>query len=262
MKKHTKQIAGLVCGLGLLLGAGVGSMTVSATTVDDVIAHAYAVGMPESEIQHYINLGSGGTYSSEACDMAIAKLDEMAHQWDNAVKDVIDQGTTTAGGDSTTQTTTTAAGNAAGAQTTTKAPTEQEFINMSLDEKVNYVNSLPSDQRTKFIDNMSNDVRNSFLKQMDTSKQLEIVSSMLDVGDAFGLNYSVDSISDGALAISARDADGNLVSVSTFGDTVEATGIPYTVPVLVGGGAILLAAAGLGVVLASFLSRSKADPSR
>lgn len=246
MKKQIKRMSGLICGLGLLLGAGTGSMTVSATTVDDVIAHAYAVGMPESEIQHYINLYSDGTYTSEQCDMAIAKLDQMAYQWDSAIKDVIDDGTTAAGGNSSAQTTTAAA---AGAQTTTKAPTEQEFISMSLEEKVNYVNSLPSDQRTEFIDNMSNDVRNSFLKQMDTSKQLEIVSSMLDVGDAFGLNYSVDSISDGALAISARDADGNLVSVSTFGDTVEATGIPYTVPILAGGGAILLAIAGLGVIL-------------
>ena len=39
------------------------------------------------------------------------------------------------------------------------------------------------------------------------------------------------------------------MGVSTFGDTVEATGIPYTVPVLVGGSAIALAAAGLGVLL-------------
>ncbi|WP_298481717.1 hypothetical protein [uncultured Ruminococcus sp.] len=249
MKKHTKQIAGLVCSLGLLLAAGVGSMTASATTVGDVIAHAYAVGLPESQIQACINQYGGGTYTSEQCDQAIAALDQWAAERNNAVDDVINEGTTTAAGDSAAQTTTTAAGNAAGAQTTTKAPTEQEFINMSLDEKVNYVNSLPADKRTEFMDNMSNDVRNSFLKQMDTSKQLEVVSSMLDVGDAFGLSYSVDSISDGALAISARDADGNLVSVSTFGDTVEATGIPYTVPVLVGGGAILLAAAGLGVVL-------------
>lgn len=249
MKKHTKRIAGLVCGLGLLLAAGVGSMTASATTVGDVIAHAYAVGLPESQIQACINQYSGGTYTSEQCDQAIAALDQWAAQRNNAVDDVLNEGTTTTAGDSAAQTTTTAAGNAAGAQTTTKAPTEQEFINMSLDEKVNYVNSLPADKRTEFMDNMSNDVRNSFLKQMDTSKQLEVVSSMLDVGDAFGLSYSVDSISDGALAISARDADGNLVSVSTFGDTVEATGIPYTVPVLVGGGAILLAAAGLGVVL-------------
>ena len=54
---------------------------------------------------------------------------------------------------------------------------------------------------------------------------------MADVGEAFGVNFSVDEISDGAISISAHDADGNLVGVSTFGNTVEATGIPYTVPV-------------------------------
>ena len=46
-----------------------------------------------------------------------------------------------------------------------------------------------------------------------------------------------------------RNVQGNLVGVSTFGNTVEATGIPYTVPVLIGGGAVVLAAAGLGIVL-------------
>ncbi len=120
---------------------------------------------------------------------------------------------------------------------------------MTLDEKVSYINSLPADKRDSFVQNMSNDERNSFLKQLDTSDQLDIIASMADVGEAFGVNFSVDEISDGAISISAHDADGNLVGVSTFGNTVEATGIPYTVPVLIGGGAVVVAAAGLGIVL-------------
>ena len=64
-----------------------------------------------------------------------------------------------------------------------------------------------------------------------------------------GVNFSVDSVSDDAISVSIHDENGNLVGVSTYGNTVEATGIPYTVPVLIGGGAILLASAGLGALL-------------
>ena len=60
MKIKSVRIAGLVCGLGLLLATGAGAMTASATSVGDVIAYAYAVGLPESTIQQCINQYSGG----------------------------------------------------------------------------------------------------------------------------------------------------------------------------------------------------------
>jgi hypothetical protein len=36
-------------------------------------------------------------------------------------------------------------------------------MDMTLDEKVSYINSLPADKRDSFVQNMSNDERNSFL---------------------------------------------------------------------------------------------------
>ena len=42
MKIKSVRIAGLVCGLGLLLATGAGAMTASATSVGDVIAYASA----------------------------------------------------------------------------------------------------------------------------------------------------------------------------------------------------------------------------
>ena len=202
MKHMTKKIAGLSLGLALVLGCGVGTLSAAATSVGDVIAHAYAVGLPEAQIQQCIAQYSGGNYTSEQCDRAIAALDNWASQRDQKIEDELNKGTT-----------------------------------------------APADNRDSFVQNMSNDERNSFLKQLDTSDQLDIIASMADVGEAFGVNFSVDEISDGAISISAHDADGNLVGVSTFGNTVEATGIPYTVPVLIGGGAVVVAAAGLGIVL-------------
>ena len=252
MKHMTKKIAGLSLGLALVLGCGVGTLSAAATSVGDVIAHAYAVGLPEAQIQQCIAQYSGGNYTSEQCDRAIAALDNWASQRDQKIEDELNKGTTAPAdnADSSAGETSTTAAKANGssaAQTTT--PSAKDFMDMTLDEKVSYINSLPADKRDSFVQNMSNDERNSFLKQLDTSDQLDIIASMADVGEAFGVNFSVDEISDGAISISAHDADGNLVGVSTFGNTVEATGIPYTVPVLIGGGAVVLAAAGLGIVL-------------
>lgn len=245
-----KRFAGICCALGLILGAGVGTISASATSVGDVIAHARAVGMPESMIQSYTNQGlsMGREFTSEECDQAIAALDQWAAERNSAIEDTLNESTASAEESSSAQTTTTAV---------TEKVTQQQFIDMTIDEKVSYVNSLPDKERTDFINNMSNEERNSFLKQMDTSKQADVIASLLDVGDAFGLTFSVDELSGGSAAISARDASGNLVGVTTFGDTVEQTGTSYTVPIAVGGGAILLAAAGMGAVL--FAGRRKGN---
>ena len=68
MKHMTKKIAGLSLGLALVLGCGVGTLSAAATSVGDVIAHAYAVGLPEAQIQQCIAQYSGGNYTSEQCD--------------------------------------------------------------------------------------------------------------------------------------------------------------------------------------------------
>ena len=191
MKIKSVRIAGLVCGLGLLLATGAGTMTASATSVGDVIAYAYAVGLPESTIQQCINQYSGGTYTSEQCDQAIAALADWAAKRDQSIEDEINKGTTAppaettaaAGGNSDTTET-------AAAPVTTTTPSAKDFINMTLEEKVSYVNSLPEDQRKAFIQNMSNDERNSFLKQMDKTKQAEVIAEMMGVGKAFGRNFT------------------------------------------------------------------------
>lgn len=251
MKKMYRRFTGILCGLGILACAGMGTLTASATSVGDVIAHARAVGMPESMIQSYTNQGMslGREFTSAECDQAIAALDQWAAERNQAIEDTLNNTTAAQEDSSSVQTTTTAV---------TKAPTKQEFIDMTIDEKISYVNSLPADKRTEFINSMSNEERNSFLKQMDTSKQADVIASLLDVGDAFGLTFSVDTLSGGSAAISARDASGNLVGVTTFGDTVEQTGVPYTVPVLIGGGMVLLAAMGIGAVV-GHSSRKRED---
>ena len=213
MKQTTKKLAGLACGLALVLGCGAGTLTASATSVGDVIAHAYAVGLPESDIQACIAQYSGREYTSEQCDQAIAALDNWAKERDNKINEEINKGTTTAAPEEnrTTETTAATAAAAAGKTAQTTAPAKKDFLNMTLNEKVEYINSLPADQRNDFVQNMSNEERNSFLKQMKTSDQLDVISAMTDVGKAFGVNFSVDSVSDDASSVSIHDENGNLV---------------------------------------------------
>lgn len=248
-KKITACLAAAACGLGLCLGLGALSLEVSATTVSDVIACAYEVGLPETYIQRGINRFGGGTYTSEQCDKAIAALRNWRKKVDASIQETVEEGASSAVEESSSaEESSTAEESDSAKESASGTISESTFANMTLEEKVAYINSLPEDERTAFINNMSTQERNSFLKQLDTDKQLDIVSSLADVGDSFGLSFSVDEVGDGSLTLSARDTDGNLVDVTTFGDSVEETGIPYTKPILAGGGAVLLALGGFAGV--------------
>lgn len=251
MKKHTSKILGTICGLVLVASTGLGMLSASATTVSDVIAHAYAVGLPESTIQQCINAYGGGTYTSDQCDMAIAALDAWAAECNSAIEDAVEEGSDDSSDTETSSSSSTESETEETEETTSASTevTDEEIIEMTLEEKVAYVNSLSEEEQEDFMENMSTEVRNSFLKQLDTDAQLEVVASLIDVGDALDVSFSVDSIDDDTLVIAARDADGNLIDLTTFGDTVEETGYAYTVPILIGVGAIVLAVTGFVIIL-------------
>jgi len=252
-KKRITQIIAATYSAGCLCCIGIFStIQASAATMGDVIAKARAVGMPEAQIQEYINQYGSNEYTSEQYDAAISALDGYKASVDSAIEEVFSRDTSDSNGsddksDNSSQTSASSSSSSS-SSSSVEAVTEQEFIDMSLEEKVSYVNSLSSDERSEFLENLSNDERNSILKQMDAEDQISVIASMADVGESFGISYSIDSISNGTVIISGRDEDGNLVSVSTFGDTVEETGISYTKPIAIGTGAILLAVSGFGII--------------
>ncbi|MBP5379391.1 MAG: hypothetical protein J6Y64_07615 [Ruminococcus sp.] len=202
------------------------SLTASATSVGDVIAYAYQVGMPEDMIQQYIAMGSGREWSSDQCDQAIAALSAWAAERDSAISD---------GGQS---------------QQPAVEPIEpEEFEEMSLEEKQEYITAVPSEKKQEYLDVMTNDEKNQLLKKLDTSEQVEVIAGMLGFGDPFGINFSIEDVSDGSVMISARDDKNNLVGVTVLGDSVEKTGITYPVPILAAFGTIILSAAGIAVMI-------------
>lgn len=199
----------------------------SAASVDDVISYAYSIGMPEDMIQQYIAMGSGHEWTSEQCDQAIGALNEWAAQRDAAIS----------GGDETP------------AEPVPDPVSPDEFKEMPIEEKQEYISTVSGEQKQDYLDVMTNDEKNQLLKELDTSEQVEVIAGMLGFGDPFGYNFSIENISDGSVMISARDEDNKLVGVTVLGDSVEKTGKTYTVPILAAGGAIALSVTGIGVII-------------
>ncbi len=204
-------------------------MTASATSVGDVIAYAYQVGMPEDMIQQYIAMGSGREWTSEQCDQAIAALSAWAAERDTAIS---------GGGQQSVP-----------AEKVPDPIEPEEFEEMSIEEKQEYITSIPSEQKQEYLDVMTNDEKNQLLKKLDTSEQVEVIAGMLGFGDPFGYNFSIEDVSNGSVMISARDENNKLVGVTVLGDSVEKTGITYPVPILAATGAILLSAVGIVMIV-------------
>lgn len=190
----------------------------SATTVGDVIAYAYQIGMPEDMIQDYIAMGSGREWTSEQCDQAIAILSSMAGEWDD-----------TSNGNQTQK-----------PEDVPEPIAPAEFEDMPLEEKQDYIASVPGDQKQEYFDMMTEEEQNQFLKTTDTSEQSDMLAGMLGFETSPGYQFSVEELSDDTILISARDENNKLIGMTVFGDSVEETGKTYPVPILAASGIILL----------------------
>lgn len=259
MKKFKRMITILAAAAAVSVLPLSGSMTASATTVDDVIAAAYAAGWPDWMVQEAVNMFAGGEYTSEQCDMAIAQIYEYNEEAGKQIEEQLgiappSQVTTQPAPAQTTAVGTGAQGGAVSAETTTVTtqaarPSDQTFISASLEEKKEYINSMTEEERQKFVNTMTNKERNSILKQLSASDKAALISSFMDVGKEFGINFSIDEISGDNLTISASDENGKLVNVSSMSMSVDPTGKSYTIPVAVGGGMLVLSAAGMALLL-------------
>lgn len=264
-----------------------GAITASASTVNDVIAAAQAVGIPSQYIQEGINTYGGGNYTSEQCDQAIASIYSYQGRVDDLLYDYFDvpkpnspsTQPVTQPGNSNNQTPSktdensnnnTSSGNSAAGvndnnnnsnnssnNASNNRPSNNEFINMTFDEKIDYISKLPNEEKTEFIKNMTTDERNSFIKQLPMDDKASILNEFLKVGDAVGINLSVDEMSDNSIVISARDANGKLIDVSNMGNSIQNTGKPYTLPIVISAGLIAVAFGGIALTINATKSKNK-----
>ncbi len=133
-------------------------------------------------------------------------------------------------------------------QPATNPVNSYDFIMMSLDEKIAYVNSMSPEDKENFLNNLTPAERNSIIKQMNVNDQAELLQGYIDAAKGMNMNIAVDSISAEGIAITVRDNEGTIIDKSATGITIDETGISYDGLLAASAAAVLLAAAGFVLV--------------
>lgn len=264
MKNQTKKLTARIASAAAVLICGTAMpFSASASSVEDVYDAMRRIGMPESMVQEaklqYQNTehdengmsinGNYFTYDVWADMVEIYEDDiwnEVGKQFNVSGEDIKQ-----AAAAEPVQTQEAPAENAA--QDTATEPVkpavsvapEKPFVNMTLDEKKEYVASLPEEERAGFIAGLSTTERNSVIKQMSTDSQANIASGFIQLGEQLGMHISVDQLDGNGINYSVRSSDGTLIDVSSVGTSVDDTGWNTTIPVLAGSAMILGAVGGL-----------------
>lgn len=251
------------------------SVSANAATADEVAALARSYGYSEEQIQQGYN-----EYYSDPEAYPPEKLDQVIEYLRRSGNQIIEPGlqvTTSATTAEPAQTVTTAnnASNAGAgnvtvtgtnsqgqpATTTTAQNTSSitikaddgssferishsDFINMSYEEKVNYIRSFTTEQQQAIINSLTPEEYRSMLKQMPAEQKAEVVGELSKAAGAMGLNLTVEDLSDDSLTVAMRNSDGELLGRSTSGITVEDTGYDRT-PLYIAAGSLFLAALGI-----------------
>lgn len=224
----------------------------AAYTLQDVIDKAHSVGVPESTIQQGINMWDTGEYDQADIDTAWYALDDYNSTVQDKIDDLFGGGSsspsegTSSAVDSAGDTTSSSGGTvSSGSSGVTSGVTSSDFINMTLEEKIAYVNGMDPAGRQAFLDGLSNAERNSIIKQMSIKDKTDILEDYMQVADAMGMHMVVDSISEDGIGVTVRDKNGVIVDKTAMGITIDETGISHTKLLVTAAAAFTLAASGL-----------------
>lgn len=269
MKKFIVRLAASAAVIGGVLS---GSLSANAATIDEVAAVARQYGYPEEYIQNGITM-----YYTEPEEYPPEKLDKAIEAIQNGGEELLQQyfpdctvPSSGNGNTGQTVTTTTSSGNGSSSSTSTNTGkgggtggtvidriSEEEFINMTYEEKKAYMAGFSDEELAQFIASLSPAEYKSMMSQLPTDQKLIIVDSMAKAGDAMGMNLTVDEISDDKLSFSVRDDNGQLVGVAAAGIIVEDTGYDYRILFSVAGVLLVAAAGGLILVVRRCFGKNK-----
>ena len=237
-------------------------MSVSAYTPDDVAAKARAAGWPENLIQMGYNEWASGQYTQEDLDAAYNAVYEYDGKANEVIKDALtsptEAATDPAVSDPATGPATEAtagtdvpATETAATEAATQAPTEvtkEDFVSMTLDEKIDHMGTLSADEQQELLDSLTADERNSIIKQLPIKDKTTLMQSYIDTAETMGLHVSVDNITNSDLSLTVRDDAGTVVDKTAMGMTIENTGISYTQKLLIAAAGILVSLLGFGLL--------------
>lgn len=250
----------------LLCSAGISA---SAYTADDVAQKAREAGWPEYLIQSGYNEWASGSYTQEDLDEAygsVMSYNEQTEEMicnafgvepqpkpDPVVTDPAPTDPTNAPENpepSVTPDNSNTGNPDSSADSGNSTPvlpdrvSSSDFINMTLDEKKDYVNSLADDQKNAFLASLSKEERNSIIKQLPTDQKVALMQNYIDAASSMGMNVAVDSITDQNISVTVRNNEGVIIDKTGVGVVIDETGISHTKPFVFAGLGILTAAAG------------------
>lgn len=254
------RICGVTAAMVLSL-ACVSGMHAAAYTADDVAAKARAAGWPEYLIQMGYNQWSSGSYTQEQVDKAYASVTAYDAETEELVCNMLGVDPPQESPAPTEAPKEEQQPPQEQQQNDTPAPTEAptvvkadgtveeriapaDFINMSLEEKQAYVDSLSPESKQAFVDSLTREERNSMLKQLPADQKAEIIQKYIDAADTMGLNVTVDSIDTDGIVMTVRDEEGVVVDKASVGTVIDETGLSHTKPIAAAAGGALLAIAG------------------
>ena len=239
------------------------NLSASAYTADDVAAKARAAGWPETLIQTGYNQWASGEYTQDQLDSAyssVSSYNEQTEEFiynslgidtDEARQKIAEQEAAKNEETADTQTETQAEMQAETQQESVSSNAEKyisddEFIDMSMEEKQEYVNSLPAEEKTEFVTNLSREAKNSIIKQLPTEEKAAIMQKYIDTASTMGMNVTVDSITEKDISVTVRNADGIVIDKAEVGVVIDETGISHTKPLTAAGIGLLVSLAGFG----------------
>ncbi len=218
----------LCCGAGLRAGA---------VTIEDCNSKAVEIGLPADVIEQGNNAWADGTLTSDALDSLYDAMCSYEQTQDEYFSSIFESSP-----DSSAQSEPDRTGSSA------DSLGDAGFVNMTLEEKIAYVNSLPPAEREAFLAGLSVEERNSIIKQLPAEDKMELLEGYMSVADAMGLHVTVDSLTDDELQLVIRNQDGTVVDTSSVGVTIDETGITYTRYLTLAAAAAVLAVLGLGAL--------------
>ncbi len=126
---------------------------------------------------------------------------------------------------------------------------QKEFIDMTLEEKQEYAASLSETERQEFLSSLSAEELKSIVKQLPVDDKAAIVEKFVEVGEAMGVEVTVEEINDENVSMIMKNEDGELIDIANVGVIVEDTGYNYGLIYSLCGACIILAAGGIYLVI-------------
>ncbi len=244
MIKH-KLLAAVIAAGCLCCGAGISA---SAVSVDDVANKARELGYPEAQVQQGYAYWATGDYTQDDLNAAWAYLMEEEKKMQEKFDSIFDDNSST----SPTQPSTGGSADSSAADSST-APTESQkpvtsadFINMTLEEKIAYVNSMTPADKEAFLNNLSPEERKSIMKQMSLDDKADFLEGYIGFAESMGMHVSVDNLTNENISLTIRDENGVVIDQSAVGITIDETGISHTGLFATAAAGVLLAICGFG----------------